>query len=150
MRFTVLFAFVFLTLTLGCTKKVSPAEAPSPSDDPMMKMVVFNEVVSLARGETAKVEKTAGGIKFLSVASDNRCPRGVNCITEGEAFVMVSLAGGAAQRVRVDADPKRMSRLNMEGATVEVLGLDPYPEARVKVDPAQIRLRVRIVKSAKM
>lgn len=149
MRFTVILAFVLLTLALGCNKKISTAEAPSPAD-PMMKMVAFNEIIGLARGETAKVEKTAATISFLSVASDNRCPRGVNCITEGEAFVMVSLAGGASQKVKIEEDPKRTSRLNMEGATVEFLGLDPYPEARVKIDPAQIRLRVRIVKSAKM
>lgn len=149
MRFTVIFAFVLLTLALGCTRKVSPEKTPLPTD-PTMKMVAFDEVIGLARGETAKVEKTAGGIKFLSVASDNRCPKDVNCITEGEAFVMVSLAGGNAQRVRIDVDPKRMSRMVMEGATVEFIGLEPYPQARVKVDPEDIRLRVRITKSAKM
>jgi hypothetical protein len=149
MRFTVIFAFVLLTLAIGCNKKVSPEEAPVPAD-PTMKMVAFDEVVGLALGEMAKVEKTAAGIKFLSVASDNRCPKDVNCITEGEAFVMVSLAGGNAQRVRIDVDPKRMSRMSMEGATVEFLSLDPYPQSRVKIDPADIRLRVRIIKSAKM
>ncbi len=149
MRFTVLLALVCLILTLGCNKKISTAEVPAPSDV-SVKMVGFNEVIGLAPGETAKVADSAEGVKFLSVTSDNRCPKGVNCITEGEAFVVVSLAGGEAQRVRIDVEPKRTSRLKMEGATVEFLGLDPYPEARIKIDPAQRRLRVRITKAAKM
>lgn len=151
MRFTVLLASAILFLALGCNKKVSPetaSTAPSLSSD-VMKMVTFNETIGLAQGETAKVEKTEATVSFLSVESDSRCPRNVNCITEGEAFVMVSVGGGAPQRVRIDVDPKRISRLSMEGATVEFLGLNPYPTG-VRIDPTERRLQVRMVKSAKM
>jgi len=152
MRFTVLLAFAALFLALGCNKKVSPEVAPATTpanEGGVMKMVAFGEIISLAPGETAKVEKTKVTVGFVSVASDSRCPRGTNCITEGEAFVMVSVGGGAPQRVRIDVDPKRTSRLSMEGATVEFLGLNPYPTG-VRIAPAERRLRVRMVKSAKM
>ena len=151
MRLNVLFAILCLTLTLGCNKKINTSTSTSePANDGVTKMVAFNETASLAPGETAKVEKTQATVTFLDIASDSRCPRGVNCITEGEAFAMVSIGGGAPQKVRIDVDPKRISRLSMEGATVEFLSLDPYPEARIKIDPADHRLGIRITKSSKM
>jgi hypothetical protein len=153
MRFIAFFALVCLTLALGCNKKINTSTSPptsEPSNNEMVKMVAFGEVVSLARGEAANIEKTEIAVTFMSVASDNRCPRGVNCITEGEAFVQVSLGAASAQRVRIDVDPKRTSRVSVPGATIEFLGLDPYPEARVKIAHADRRLRVRIKKSSKM
>ncbi|MFT4686657.1 MAG: hypothetical protein ACJATN_000854 [Neolewinella sp.] len=153
MRFTVLFSFLCLTLILGCNKKISTSASTSTSEttnNGVTQIVAFNEVASLAPGETARVEKTQAAVTFLDVASDSRCPRNVNCITEGEAFVMVSVGGEAPQKVRIDVGPKRISRLGMEGATVEFLSLNPYPEAGVKIDPADRRLGVRIIKSSKM
>ena len=145
MRFTVLVVLACLTLALGCNKKTSPA-ATLPAD---VKMVADGASVDLARGETAVLEKQKQGITFLSVASDNRCPEGVNCITAGEASVVVALGGGAPQTVKVEPDPKKITRLTIGETTVEILRLDPYPRARVKTDPALIRLRVRLRSSAR-
>lgn len=151
MRLTVFFAFLCLILSLGCSKKVNTSTSvPGPTNNEVTKTVAFNEAVNLAPGETVRVEKTPATVTFLGVASDSRCPRGVNCITEGEAFVTVSVGGGTPQRVRIDVGPKRISRLSTEGAMVEFLSLNPYPEAGTKIDPADHRLGIRIIRSSKM
>ncbi|TXF89994.1 hypothetical protein FUA23_08560 [Neolewinella aurantiaca] len=150
MRLSFLFAFVCLTLAFGCSKKTSPSNCEATVSG-VVKTVAYDEVVDLAPGETAQVGKSQAAITFVGVDSDSRCPRGVSCISEGEAFVIVSRGSAYAnEKVRIDVDTKKRSRLTTVGATIEIMDLSPYPEARVKIDPAQRRLRVRFKKSAKM
>jgi len=79
----------------------------------------------------------------------NRCPKGVNCVQEGEAQVTLSV-NGQPQRVTIDVNDKTTARLGIPGGSVEVLSLDPYPQAEVRVKPEDRRLRIRMVKSADM
>lgn len=152
MRFLPLFALAVLTLALACNKKVGEATtAPVPAGDnsTVVKVVAFDQSESLRVGEACKLDKANVLIKFVEVNLDSRCPRGVNCIQAGEARVTISI-NGEPQRITIDTDSKTTARARIPGGTVEVLSLDPYPQAEVRVKPEDRRLRIRMVKSADM
>lgn len=145
MRFPLLLIFAALTLASACNKKVA---ATTGADEPVtgpVKTIVFGATETMKIGETCKVEKSNASFTFIEVVSDNRCPRGVNCIQAGEAVILVKVGGGSPQKVKIDTDPKTIARLPIEGGTVEMLEMNPYPEARIRIDPAQRTLRIRMI-----
>ena len=150
MRFPLLLIFAALTLVSACNKKIA---ATTGADEPVtgpVKTITFGATETMKIGETCKVEKSNASFTFIEVVSDNRCPRGVNCIQAGEVVILVKIGGGSPQKVKIDTDPKTVARLLIEGGTVEMLELNPYPEARIRIDPAQRTLRIRMIAGEKM
>jgi len=141
MRYSLLLALAVLTLAFACNKKVSDSistSTPMDNNSSAVKTIALNQAESMRIGET-----------FVSVDLDSRCPKGVNCVQEGEAQVTLSV-NGQPQRVTIDVNDKTTARLGIPGGSVEVLSLDPYPQAEVRVKPEDRRLRIRMVKSADM
>jgi len=58
--------------------------------------VGFNQQVTLAPGETARVDGSDVRLQFVDVTVDSRCPIGVFCIQAGEAIVQIRASGGGA------------------------------------------------------
>lgn len=151
MRSLFLLLFICCTLAFGCHKKVAETTTGiGESTSTPAKTITFGTTEQLTIGQTCKLEKSGVTFTFLDVVSDNRCPKGVNCMQAGEAVVMVQVSGQSPQRVIVDTDPKTISRLSMEGGNVEVLDLMPYPDTRIRIDPAQRALTIRMVPGEKM
>jgi hypothetical protein len=145
MRFPLLLIFAVVMLASACNKKVTTTTgADEPVSGPV-KTITFGATETMKIGETCKLEKSNASFTFIDVVSDNRCPRGVNCIQAGEVVILVKVGGGSPQEVKIDTDPKTTARLLIEGGTVEMLAMDPYPEARIRIDPAQRTLRIRMV-----
>ncbi|GAB3666938.1 hypothetical protein GCM10027589_32380 [Actinocorallia lasiicapitis] len=87
-----------------------------------------------------KVGQTAEGLTFTGVENDSRCPRAVDCVWAGDATVVVT-AGGARHELHVNADPKTAT---VGGHTVELVALDPYPEAPGQLDPSSYQATFKI------
>ncbi len=152
MRYSLLLALAVLTLAFACNKKVSDSistSTPMDNNSSAVKTIALNQAESMRIGETCKLEKSDVMVTFVSVDLDSRCPKGVNCVQEGEAQVTLSV-NGQPQRVTIDVNDKTTARLGIPGGSVEVLSLDPYPQAEVRVKPEDRRLRIRMVKSADM
>jgi hypothetical protein len=153
MRYSLLLALAVLTLAFACNKKISeasPTSSPMPDgNSTVTKTLAFGESESLRLGEGFQVEKSDATFKFVEVNLDSRCPTGVNCVQEGEAQVTVNV-NGQPQRVTIDVNEKTTARVRIPGGTVEILSLDPYPAAEVRIKPEDRRLRIRMVKSADM
>jgi hypothetical protein len=150
MRFSLLLIFAAFILTSACNKKIAATTgAEEPVSGPV-KTIVFGTTETMKIGETCKLEKSNVTFTFVEVVSDNRCPRGVNCIQAGEAVIIVKVAGGSPQKVKIDTDPKTVTRMPIEGGTVEMLALNPYPEAGARIDPAQRTLQIRMIAGVKM
>lgn len=150
MRPLLFLLFICCTLAFGCHKKVAETTAANESTAGPVKSVVFGNTELLKIGETCKPEKSNATFTFLDLVSDNRCPKGVNCIQAGEAVVMVQVGGQGPQRVTIDTDPKTISRVTIDGGTVEILDLNPYPESGSRIEPAQRALKIRLVQGEKM
>ncbi|MFK8161913.1 MAG: hypothetical protein AB8H12_05560 [Lewinella sp.] len=150
MRYLLLLACFTLVLASACNKKVAETTAPDVAVAGPVKTINFGATETMKVGETCKLEKSNTAITFLEVVSDNRCPRGVNCIQAGEAVILMKIDGGSPQKVTIDTDPKTVARLTIDGGTVEMTKLSPYPEARVRIDPAQRMLHFRVLEGKKM
>ncbi len=153
MRLSLFLPLLLLSLAFSCNKKVSSSGNAATSNETealgTMKSITFGSEEMLKVGESCQLEKSAGTLKFLAVVEDSRCPKGVNCIQAGAATIMVEV-DGVNRRLTIDADPKTITRTPITGGTVEILSLSPYPEARIRIDPAQRAIRIKIVEGKTM
>ncbi len=113
-----------------------------------MATTTYGEQMEVLIGSGLIVAKTPSAFTFMEVVSDSRCPKGMDCIRAGEAIVRVVLADGSEQNVEINADAKQPAYFAVPEGSVQVMGLEPYPQARVKIDPAGYRLKVRVTKAA--
>lgn len=128
----------------ACNKKIVDAAAKSGD----VKMVAYDQPEELAPGQGLSFTKGATAFTFLEVVSDSRCPQGVNCVRAGEAVVKLAMADGTLREFVIKAKQKGGPRFTVPDGTVTILGLDPYPVARVETAPEAYRLRVVVAKSA--
>lgn len=131
-------------LAFSCTKKVTDVAVGGGP----MATTTYGEQAEVMIGSGLTVTKTLSSFTFMEVVSDSRCPKGVDCIRAGEATVRLVLADGSERTVEINADGKSRASFAVPDGSVEILGLDPYPQARVKIDPAGYRLKVRVTKAA--
>lgn len=92
----------------------------------------------LAVGEQVSVDGHT--VRFVEVVEDSRCPRGAQCITAGVARVRVEVD---RQSVVLTVPGGQMadgdsSSAEVEGLTVGVTDLEPYPEQNRDQAPASI------------
>lgn len=89
----------------------------------------------LGVGKSAAVKGEGLEIKFLSVAEDSRCPRGVDCIWEGNAKVRLRLKRArrppAEIELNTNTEPQRSAA---HGYEIRLTDLSPYPKANEPVD----------------
>jgi hypothetical protein len=69
-------------------------------------------------------------VKFSALVEDSRCPKGVDCIWEGNAKIKVELSGAGKEsatfELNTNVEPKSASGAGYE---ISLLKLDPYPNA---------------------
>ena len=111
----VLTALVALGACHGETLTPPPSEAGAP--------------FRLAIGETTTV--AGAPVRFDSVASDSRCPEGVQCVWEGAASVRLVVGGEALllsiPRSGPPGEGEPPVAATAGGLHVEALALTPYP-----------------------
>jgi hypothetical protein len=90
----------------------------------------------LHAGQTASVADGALSLRFESVSEDSRCPRGVTCVWEGDASVVVAAHRENAPANRHELHTSgRYAREATEGAyRIELIRLEPLPAEGKRVD----------------
>ena len=89
-------------------------------------------------------------VEFTAVASDSRCPAGVQCITAGRAVVSLGITEGGRSRkvISLEAPPgTNVEYETADGFLLTVLELRPSPPPVGGVDQGAYVLRLRIEKS---
>ena len=99
-------------------------------------------------GESATpVEGDGLTVTFTDVVGDSRCPTEVVCVWAGEVTIALELAGAgqAASRVEltIGADPAKASAA-LDGHTLHLLRVDPYPQAPGKIERSQYRATLKV------
>jgi hypothetical protein len=89
----------------------------------------LGEPFTLKVGGSAQIEAEALQIGFEDVSADSRCPRGEQCIREGDAAVRVWLqkAAGPREPLELRTAPKEKSAMRFLSYEVRLVRLDPYP-----------------------
>ena len=106
------------------------------------------EEFQLAIGESATPADGGGvTVTFADVTGDSRCPTGVTCIWAGEVTIALDLAaaGQAPTRVELTAGPDATkASAALDGHTLHLLRVDPYPKAGKPIERSQYRATLRL------
>lgn len=88
-------------------------------------------------------------IQFVEVLRDSRCPKGVQCITYGDAIVRVDVFkdGELLESKEIKISPKHYmdettKLLEVDGEVIYVVGLQPYPIDGKKTAPTDYSIQL--------
>lgn len=102
-------------------------------------------------GQSVYVSKTTK-IIFRELVSDSRCPKGVQCITAGEAVVRLQLVDDVTDfskayisTIKFGAEgvseQNEMPYLNL---LITAMSLSPYPEAGKEINPSNYEVTLKV------
>jgi hypothetical protein len=101
--------------------------------------------IVLVVGSTATVDGTDMKLGFDEVMSDSRCPADAFCVQMGEAVVQLTAENGSrAQKVRLSVPSAGGQRADVDGYSVELLQLDPYPHSGTPIDRRSYRATINV------
>lgn len=110
---------VFLLLLLAGACASNPAVAPDTE-------------FRIRHGESVRIAPGDVTVRFDAVTSDSRCPRGVNCVWQGDATVALTVSdesGSESIVLHTSGGPDRPTEAVARGFRFALVGLEPQPEA---------------------
>jgi hypothetical protein len=127
-----IFALPALLLLGGCLE-----HATTPS-------VAIGDEFVMKPEETVALSGTDAALRFEAVAADSRCPADALCITAGDATAVFTLTrGGASTNLSLHTAGEGR-RSTVEGFTLTLVRLDPYPYSGRPVSPSDYRASLRV------
>jgi hypothetical protein len=131
--------FPVLLLVFGGCQKPAPPPVSFELDVPF----------ALQAGQTGQAAKVEGfSIRFDKIASDSRCPMGVQCITAGQAEVVLALArAGVEKTVTLPFTlPNGSSNVtDFEGYTIRVVGVSPFKQKDKEIKPEEYSVALKVI-----
>ena len=132
-----------LTLCLLATFAAAAAAAATTTRAATVggrKKIVLNKNFVLSVGQEVSSADGKLKIKFVSVAEDSRCPKGVNCIWAGNARVMLQVgkANGAPVKLELNTNPREATDGAGNGYgqyLIKLVEVAPYPVAEQTIRP---------------
>jgi hypothetical protein len=122
---------------------------PSTDSQPELRATPRVEMV----GDTAFVELPLGrsadngeiSITFEAVTEDSRCPRGVQCMWEGNASVRLTLESGDETQVVILGSTVEPRKASFAGYAIGLRQVMPYPLPEWPVEPESYWARIAIL-----
>lgn len=104
-------------------------------------------------GDTAFLELPIGrsadngdlSVSFDAVTEDSRCPRGVQCVWEGNAAVRLTLESGDETEVFVLSTAREPRQASFAGYAIDFRDLAPYPASEEPLDREAYVARIAVV-----
>ena len=126
-------AGVLVVILAGCGgSPAAPGEVP------------YGQRFDLRAGQRTTVGGDGLAVTFQTVKSDARCPLDATCIDIGDAVIAVVLEhDGRAESRDIHTKPP-LSRLRVEGVTLTLESLQPYPWSNRPVVPADYTVTLRV------
>jgi hypothetical protein len=92
----------------------------------------------IAPGQAVSVRNETLKVRFESVIADSRCPKGEQCISAGNAEILIQLEAKGLEaksfRLNTSNEPREV---DYGGYGVRLVTLDPVPIMNRTVDPAK-------------
>jgi len=121
----------------------------SESGNPMKPTAArLDQPFTLSPGASVVFDAESLQLDFVQVAADSRCPRGAQCITEGEATVRVSLSKSA--RAKEERDLKTnpaASEAVYDAYRISLVMLEPYPAVDRPIRPSDYVATMLVTRS---
>lgn len=105
--------------------------------------------VSVAYGREVTIKQESLIIGFTDLLEESRCPRGVECVWEGNAKIRITLQTPPLEKITIaelNTHPDYPTSVEYEGREITLMELHPYPVYKVQVNPHQYVATLRIVK----
>ncbi|HKY79135.1 MAG TPA: hypothetical protein VJ182_03990 [Anaerolineales bacterium] len=129
------FLLTLLAVLLAACQPASPAELPGGQ-------------VVLSPGETVASGDGNITITFLEVLADSRCPADAMCVWQGNVSVLLQVvSGGQTRQVTLTLGELLAGDVNLvtvNGATVSLVDVQPYPLASQHTDPTHYEVTLDI------
>lgn len=106
-------------------------------------------VVTVPYNQTTVVPGTAISIRLESLLEDSRCPKGVECVWEGNAKIRLLLQTSPHEKITVaDLNTHKMyaTSVGYDGYEISLSNLAPYPIYGIEIQPEDYKATLRIVK----
>lgn len=117
-------------------------------DSGTVKAVQLGEAVTLKINDAAKVGEELQ-VTFKSVTGDSRCPQGTQCVTAGDATVVLTAkAGEKVEDLTVKVGAAAENKIRTEPFMIRVLKLDPYPTEGQTIQDAERAIELRVNRTA--
>jgi hypothetical protein len=104
----------------------------------------LGEAFRLKIAESGRLSADELMITFKAVTNDSRCPQGTQCVTAGEAEVVLAVKVGEKSQdvtVKVGTD---QAKATVEPYAIRILALDPYPVANQTIKDADREIELRV------
>jgi hypothetical protein len=89
---------------------------------------VLGQPFEVRQDEETQIKSVELRIKFNSVQEDSRCPKGENCIWEGNARIELKVAIAGQKEALVQLNTSREPQEAVyQGYTIKLVSLNPYP-----------------------
>jgi len=121
---TALLTVQVLAFTVACAAQSGSGNPAAPG------RATLGETFKLTAGGVAVVQGEDLQVGFDRVLSDSRCPRGAQCIREGEAKIRVWLSKPPRGRAEheLQTTPPVAAEALYEGYRIRLVTLEPYPQ----------------------
>lgn len=117
-------------------------------DSGTVKAVQLGEAVTLKINDAAKVGEELE-VTFKAVTGDSRCPQGTQCVTAGDATVVLTAkAGEKVEELTVKVGAAAENKIRTEPFMIRVLKLDPYPTEGQTIQDAERAIELRVDRTA--
>ena len=131
------------TLALALLAALASGEAARP------RPVHLDESFALRAGESAKVASEKLEIRFEAVVSDSRCPKGAQCIVEGDATVRITVKRASAKTsYELHTSERAAQEASHDGLTIRLLRLDPYPVEGKAIDSRDYEATLQVTRGS--
>lgn len=142
-----------LLATFIAVNGAAPATVAAAGSRQARKKVALDKNFVLSVGQEVSTADGKLKIKFVSVAEDSRCPKGVNCIWAGNARVVLQVGknNGAGVKLELNTSPR-------EGASagggahgqylIKLVEVAPYPVAEQPVKPRSYAVTLVVSKKS--
>ncbi|MFL6284862.1 MAG: hypothetical protein ACJ74Q_17095 [Pyrinomonadaceae bacterium] len=103
-------------------------------------------------GRTLRLGGETLRLRFVKVASDSRCPTGVECVWAGNAEVLIEAIAKGGRRgtilsLNTNASPERAAEGRYGRYVVKLTALSPYPRSNRKIRAGEYIATLLVVKS---
>ncbi len=114
---------IFLVLAGVCAQE---------SDD--IRNVLLDQEFNIKVGQRVEVKSEKLQIRFTSVPQDSRCPKGAQCITQGNAKIELELVRQKSDPASVSLNTDSgLSEADYQGYTIRLIALNPYPSVNQSI-----------------
>jgi hypothetical protein len=120
--------------------------AAACAHNPVSPSVPTGREFEIKAGESVSIEGTSLDLRFSRVAQDSRCPADATCVWAGDAEAVFAVVerGRPESSLSLHTDASRGQHASVDGWTLTLRGLQPYPYSGRPVSPADYKATVRV------